>query len=236
MALAAADPDRISVIIPALNEAASLPHTLAALQGLRNRGHEIILVDGGSSDATVDVSRPLVDTLLQAARGRAVQMRAGAEAASGAVFWFLHADTRVPEHADRLINVALQDPDTHWGRFDVQLSERRVSLRLVAALMNIRSRLSGIATGDQGIFVRCSLYAAVGGVPPLPLMEDIALSRALRCHGRPAAIRQRLRSSPRRWEQHGVIRTILLMWGLRLAYFAGVAPSRLARFYQLHQP
>jgi len=233
--VAAADPTRISVIIPALNEAASLPHTLEALQGLRHRGHEVILVDGGSSDATIDVGRPLVDTVLQTARGRAVQMRAGADAASGAVLWFLHADTRAPEQADRLIGRALKDASTQWGRFDVQLCKHRASLRLVAALMNTRSRLSGIATGDQGIFVRRTLYNDIGGFPPLPLMEDIALSRALRRHGRPAAIRQRLRSSPRRWEQHGVIRTILLMWGLRLAYFAGVAPGRLARFYQLHQ-
>jgi rSAM/selenodomain-associated transferase 2 len=236
VAVAAADPVRISVIIPALNEAAGLPHTLAVLQGLRHRGHEVILVDGGSRDATVDVSRPLVDTLLQTAPGRAVQMRAGAQAANGSVFWFLHADTRAPEHADRLIAAALQDGSTRWGRFDVQLSERRVSLRLVAALMNTRSRLSGIATGDQGIFVQRTLYEAAGGFPPLPLMEDIALSRTLRRHGRPAALRQRLRSSARRWEKHGVIRTILLMWSLRLAYFAGVTPDRLARYYQPHLP
>jgi len=236
VAVAAGDPVRISVIVPALNEAASLQTTLAALQGLRHRGHEIILVDGGSSDATISVARPLVDTVLQAARGRAVQLQAGALAASGDVLWFLHADTRAPRHADRLIAAALQDGGTQWGRFDVQLSEHRVALRLVATLMNIRSRLSGIATGDQGIFVRRTLYDAVGGFPPIPLMEDIALSRALRRHGRPAVIMQRLQSSPRRWEQHGIVRTILLMWGLRLAYFAGVAPGRLARFYQPHQP
>jgi rSAM/selenodomain-associated transferase 2 len=234
--VAAADRTRVSVIIPTLNEAVSLPHTLAALQGLRRRGHEVILVDGGSSDATVSVARPLVDTVLEAARGRAVQLQAGAMAASGAVLWFLHADTRAPQQADRLIASALQDAGAGWGRFDVQLSERRMTLRLVAALMNFRSRLSSIATGDQGIFVRRELYAAVGGFPALPLMEDIALSRALRRHGRPAVIRQPLQSSPRRWEQHGVIRTILLMWGLRLAYFAGVNPGRLARFYQPHQP
>jgi rSAM/selenodomain-associated transferase 2 len=236
VAAAAADPARISVIIPALNEAARLPRTLAALQGLRRRGHEVILVDGGSSDATVGVSRPLVDTVLQAARGRAAQMQAGAQAARGAVFWFLHADTRAPAQADRLIETALRDEKKHWGRFDVQLAGHRVSLRLVASLMNTRSRLSGIATGDQGIFVRRTLYEAVGGFPALPLMEDIALSRALRRHGRPATIRQPLRSSARRWEQHGLIRTILLMWGLRLAYFTGVSPERLARFYHPHQP
>ena len=236
MAPAAADPARISVIVPALDEAARLPLTLAVLQGLRQRGHEVILVDGGSGDATVAVSRPLVDTVLQAARGRAVQMRAGADAASGDIFWFLHADTRVPEHADRLIDAALRDTGAQWGHFEVQLSEHRFSLRLVATLMNIRSRLSGIATGDQGIFVRRTLYTTVGGIPPLPLMEDIALSRTLKRHGRPAVIRQRLRSSPRRWEEHGVIRTMLLMWGLRLAYFAGVSPGRLARLYQPHQP
>jgi len=236
VAVAAADHAQISVIIPALNEAAGLQPALAALQGLRRRGHEVILVDGGSIDATVSVARPLVDSVLQTERGRAVQLQAGALAAKGAVLWFLHADTRAPEHADGLISAALQDTGRQWGRFDVQLSERRLTLRLVAALMNIRSRLSGIATGDQGIFVRRTLYDAVGGFPPIPLMEDIALSRALRRHGRPAVIRQRLQTSPRRWEQHGVLSTILLMWGLRLAYFAGVTPGLLARFYRPHQP
>lgn len=235
MAPAAADPTRISVIVPALDEAARLPLTLAVLQGLRQRGHEVILVDGGSGDATVAVSRPLVDTVLQAARGRAVQMRAGADAASGDIFWFLHADTRVPEHADRLIDAALRDTGAQWGHFEVQLSEHRFSLRLVATLMNIRSRLSGIATGDQGIFVTRDRFRQVNGYPQIALMEDVALSRALKASERPACLRPRLTTSARRWQKHGVLRTILLMWLLRLGYTLGISPDTLARHYPAHR-
>ena len=196
------------------------------------QGHEVILVDGGSGDATVALARPLVDQLLTAPAGRALQMNLGAQAARGRVLWFLHADTRVPEHADRLINAALRDTSTQWGHFEVQLSEHRFSLQLVATLMNIRSRLSGIATGDQGIFVERGVFDRLGGFPNQPLMEDIALSRRLRKQGRPVCIRgARLQTSSRRWEKYGTMQTIWLMWRLRLAFALGADPHRLARRY-----
>jgi len=233
---AAAESPQLSVIIPALNEAAAITATLQALQPLRARGHEVIVVDGGSLDPTVDLSRPLADRVISAGAGRATQMRAGAAVATGSVLWFLHADTIAPQDADRLIMEALQYQPTGWGRFDVQLSQTRLLLRCVAWLMNLRSRVSGIATGDQGLFVRVRSYDDVGGFPEIPLMEDVALSRALRRHGRPARIRQPLVSSPRRWLAHGVLRTILRMWALRLAYFLGVSPERLAAYYAPHRP
>jgi rSAM/selenodomain-associated transferase 2 len=162
-------------------------------------------------------------------------MRAGAALAAGSVLWFLHADTTAPPDADRLIMQALQSKRAGWGRFDVQLSQTRLLLKCVAWMMNQRSRLSGIATGDQGLFVTRSLYDAVGGFPEIALMEDIALSRVLRQHGRPAMIHQPLASSPRRWLAHGVLRTILRMWMLRLGYFLGVKPERLAAYYAAHR-
>jgi rSAM/selenodomain-associated transferase 2 len=235
VAAAAAEPRQLSVIIPALNEAVAITTTLQALQPLRARGHEIILVDGGSNDLTVDLGRPLADRVIQTGAGRATQMRAGAALAAGSVLWFLHADTTAPENADRLIMQALQRKRAGWGRFDVQLSKTRPLQRCVGWMMNQRSRLSGIVTGDQGLFVTRDLYDAVGGFPEIALMEDIALSRALRRHGHPVVIQQRLVSSPRRWLAHGVLRTILRMWMLRLGYFLGVKPERLATYYTPHR-
>jgi rSAM/selenodomain-associated transferase 2 len=232
----AADQPKLSVIIPALNEAAAITATLQALQPLRGRGHEVIVVDGGSSDLTIELSRPLTNRVIQARAGRATQMRAGAAVASGSVLWFLHADTVAPADADRLIIQALRHTRAGWGRFDVQLSQTRLLLRCVAWMMNQRSRLSGIATGDQGLFVTRRAYDDTGGFPEIPLMEDIAFSRTLRQRGRPASIRQPLVSSPRRWLAQGALRTILRMWALRLAYFLGVSPERLAAYYSPHQP
>lgn len=222
---------RLSVIIPALDEAAAITGLLDDLAPLRVQGHEVIVVDGGSTDDTARIARPRVDRVLTATHGRAVQMDAGAQAAAGEVLWFLHADTRVPPAAaDCLLQAC--DAGRDWGRFDVRLSGRRWPLRLIEAAMNLRSRLSGIATGDQGIFVRRSLFDAAGGFPAIALMEDIALSRALRRRARPACLRRpRLLTSSRRWERHGIARTILLMWRLRLAYALGASPERLARRY-----
>ena len=222
---------QLSVIIPALNEAGCIRELCAALQPLRSRGHEVILVDGGSDDQTLALGKPLVDIMLSSARGRALQMRAGAAAANGTILWFLHADAGVPDNPDQLILEALEYGCKDWGRFDVSLSDRHIVLRSVAYLMNLRSCISAIATGDQGIFVRRSLYEQVGGIPSLPLMEDIALSRALKKHGRPACIRPRLVTSARRWQQHGITRTILIMWGLRFAYFVGISPDYLVKHY-----
>jgi rSAM/selenodomain-associated transferase 2 len=233
--VAAANTQKLSVIIPALNEAGCIRELCTALQPLRSRGHEVILVDGGSDDQTLALGKPLVDIMLSSARGRALQMRAGAAAANGTILWFLHADAGVPDNPDQLILEALEHGCKDWGRFNVSLSDRHIVLRSVACLMNLRSYISAIATGDQGIFVRRSLYEQVGGIPSLPLMEDIALSRALKKHGRPACIRQRLVTSARRWQQHGITRTILTMWGLRLAYFIGISPRHLAKYYAVNR-
>ena len=223
--------DLISIIIPVLNEATALPACLQALQPLRRQDCELIVVDGGSTDNTVAIARPLADRVLATPTGRAVQMNAGAQAARDGILWFLHGDSLPPPAAAASIRAALAESNHHWGRFDVRLSDNRLMLRIVETLMNHRSRLTGIATGDQGIFVRRHAFAQVGGYPAIPLMEDIALSRALKRLGRPVCLRQRLLTSSRRWEQRGIWKTILLMWRLRLAYFLGTDPARLARLY-----
>jgi rSAM/selenodomain-associated transferase 2 len=235
MAVAAADSLGISVIVPSLNEADGIVDTLQALQEMRVRGLEIIVVDGGSTDDTVAVSSPLADRIIIAATGRARQMQAGAALARGSVLWFLHADSRVPRNADRAIAAALGTGDRHWGRFDVGFPQGDLLLKVVATLMNLRSRLTGIATGDQGIFVTRELFERVNGYPQIPLMEDIALSRRLKRHSRPVCLHDKLITSARRWQTHGTLRTILIMWSLRLAYFLGASPARLAQFYKPHR-
>ncbi len=221
---------RLSVIIPALNEAQHIRETLRLLQPLRQRGHEVIVVDGGSNDDTVKLAIPLADVVLNASPGRAGQMAAGVDASHQPIIWFLHADTRIPADADHEIIHALQD--NGWGRFDVTLSGQHPLLRVVETMMNLRSCLTGIATGDQGIFVSRELYEMIGGMPHQPLMEDVEMSRLLKCHGRPACIKLPLQTSSRRWEEKGILRTILLMWGLRAAYALGVPASRLSALYR----
>jgi len=221
---------RLSIIIPALNECAAIGPTLACLQAARGRGHEVIVVDGGSSDGTPAQCAGQVDRLLIAARGRARQMNAGAARAQGDVLLFLHADTLAPDGVDRLIAAALAH-GPGWGHFDVRLSGRRPLLRLVERLMNLRARLTGIATGDQGLFVPRHWFMSLGGFPDQPLMEDIVFSRRLKRLGRPHCLKHRLLTSSRRWESHGVVRTVLKMWWLRAAFFLGVPATRLARLY-----
>jgi rSAM/selenodomain-associated transferase 2 len=220
----------LSFIVPALNEAGELSSTLQALQQARGRGHEVIVVDGGSEDATPEVAAPLADATLGAPRGRALQMNAGAAQARGDTLVFVHADTRLPAEADLLIEAA-RAASHRWGRFDVRLSGNQPLLRVVERLMNLRSRLTGIATGDQAIFVDATLFRDVGGFPDQPLMEDLALSKTLKRHGRPACLQQRVVTSSRRWEHAGVMRTIVLMWWLRVRYTLGAPAERLARAY-----
>lgn len=222
---------RMSVIVPALNEAALIAQMLQVLAPLRQRGVEVIVVDGGSRDNTPALAAPLADRVVHAPQGRARQMNAGACAAQGEVLWFLHADTVPPPGADGLILAALAQEERAWGFFDVRLSGSGAVLRMVAYLMNRRSRLAGIATGDQGLFVRREVFERAGGFPEIPLMEDIALSRALKKHSRPAHVAQGLVTSSRRWEQRGVWRTIFLMWRLRAAYYFGADPRKLAGLY-----
>jgi rSAM/selenodomain-associated transferase 2 len=217
---------RLSIVIPALNEAQGIAATLEALAPLRARGHEVILVDGGSDDATLEIAAGLADRALAAPRGRARQMNAGARVARGQALVFLHADTRLPADADREIVAALERH--YWGRFDVVIEGHHALLRVIAWAMNARSRLTGIATGDQAIFVRRDAFE---GFPEIALMEDVAFSQAMKRRGRPACLRSRVRTSGRRWEARGVVRTMVLMWRLRLMYFLGASPERLARRY-----
>jgi rSAM/selenodomain-associated transferase 2 len=218
--------------MPALNEAGGIRESLGALQPLRARGHEVIVVDGGSADGTADLAAPLADRVVSSAPGRAVQQNAGAAAALGGILLFLHADTVLPEAADALVLDGLRRSGRGWGRFDVRLTGRQPLLRVVERMIGLRSRLTGIATGDQAIFVRREWFRRAGGFADLPLMEDVAITRALKCLGPPLSLRARVTTSSRRWEQRGIIRTILLMWRLRWAYSRGADPAELARRYR----
>ncbi|WP_425261070.1 TIGR04283 family arsenosugar biosynthesis glycosyltransferase [Rubrivivax sp. RP6-9] len=222
---------QISIVVPALNEAAGIAATLAALAPLRAAGHEVLVVDGGSSDGTPALCAGLADAVLAGPRGRARQMNAGAARAHGAVLLFLHADTRLPAGAADAVQRAVAG-GAPWGRFDVHIEGRPRLLRVVAASMNLRSRWTGIATGDQAIFVQRAAFQAVGGFADQPLMEDIELSRRLRRVGAPACLRERVHTSGRRWEQRGVWRTIWLMWRLRWRYWRGASPEALAQAYR----
>jgi rSAM/selenodomain-associated transferase 2 len=227
----------LSIIVPVLDEAAGIAATLQALAPLRTRGIEVIVVDGGSRDGTPELCHPLADRVLASPAGRARQMNFGAAAARGDVLLFLHADTSLPSAAPRLVTEALASGTESgrfvWGRFDVRIAGRSPWLPMVAALMNARSRWSGIATGDQAIFVRRSVFEAVGGYPEQPLMEDVELSRRLlRATGPPACLRARVHTSGRRWDARGAWRTIFLMWRLRFLYWRGASPERLARLYR----
>ena len=224
--------ERVSIVVPVLNEAEGITATLQALQPLRRDGAELIVVDGGSTDTTLAQCAGLADQLLSSARGRARQMNTGAQAATGTVLLFLHADTRLPDAALNQVRRALASGERDWGRFDVAIEGRSRLFPLIAWMMNWRSRLTGIATGDQAMFVRCTSFDAVGGFVEQPLMEDIELSRRLRRRGRPACLRARVVTSGRRWERDGVWRTVLLMWRLRLLYWLGVSPQRLAQAYR----
>ncbi len=221
---------KISIIVPALNEADGITTVLAGLAPLRNRGHEVVVVDGGSSDNTLELARA-ADRVVPAPRGRASQMNAGAALAQGEVLLFLHADTRLPEDADARILEGLAASGRAWGRFDVRIEGASVCLPVIAFFMNLRSRATGIATGDQAIFVRRDAFERAGRFPPLELMEDIALSRSLKRVSRPLCLADKAVTSGRRWERRGVLRTVLLMGWLRLAFFFGAAPAKLARLY-----
>jgi rSAM/selenodomain-associated transferase 2 len=221
----------LSIIVPALDEAEGIVAALTALKPLRAHGAELIVVDGGSSDRTMEFARPLADQVIAAPRGRGMQMNAGAAAAKSDVLLFLHADTRLPPGADALVLDGLRDSGRQWGRFDVTIEGRHSMLAVVALFMNARSRLTGIATGDQAMFATGAAFAAAGGFPDIALMEDVALSKRLKRIGSPLCLAARVVTSGRRWERRGIVRTIILMWSLRFRYFIGAAPASLARRY-----
>jgi rSAM/selenodomain-associated transferase 2 len=222
---------QFSVIIPVLNESRRIEEFLASLRKqTSNFETEIIVVDGGSDDDTLQRARAHCDHATQSPRGRARQQNVGANIAMGDTLVFLHADTTLPADAFSLIANAL-NPRCAWGRFDVTLDSRDARLRLVATMMNLRSRSTGIATGDQCIFVRRRTFIAIGGFPDQALMEDIEISKRLKRVSSPACLRAKVCTSARRWEKHGIFRTIALMWWLRFAYWLGVSPATLAQWY-----
>jgi rSAM/selenodomain-associated transferase 2 len=220
----------LSIVIPVLNEAVGIEAALTALQPYRARGAEVIVADGGSTDGTPDLARPLCDLSINAPRGRASQMNAGADAAHGDILLFLHADTQLPDQADRLILGGLTRTGGSWGRFDVRFDQGGL-LALVAVTMNWRSRTTGIATGDQAMFMTRAAYDAAGGFPAIALMEDVAMSALLKRIGRSLCLSARVTTSGARWRKYGLLRTILLMWRLRLAFYFSADPAKLARTY-----
>jgi rSAM/selenodomain-associated transferase 2 len=223
-------PSRLSIILPVLDEAGCIAVQLDALAPLRARGAEVIVVDGGSVDGTRALCEGRADAVLAAPRGRARQMNAGAARACGSRLLFLHADTLLPTNADAIIEQALRH--AQWGRFDVRIAGRAWMFPVIASLINLRSRWTGIATGDQAMFLRREGFEQVGGFPDQPLMEDIELSLRLRAVSPPACLREHVTTSGRRWERDGVWRTILLMWQLRWRYWRGTSPDVLAKAYE----
>lgn len=220
-----------SIIIPVLNEAAAIGDVLSHLQGLRQTGHELIVVDGGSKDDTRQRAGPQADRLLQSPAGRARQMNTGAHAAHGKVLVFLHADTLLPDSAMLDIEQAVIAEGRSWGYFSVRLSGKQPMFRLIERMMNMRSCLTGIATGDQVMFIRREVFESSGGFDEIPIMEDIAMSKKLKTYGPPACLRTKVCTSSRRWERHGILRTVFLMWSLRLRYWLGASPDVLVRRY-----
>ncbi len=220
----------LRIVMPVLNEGGTLQSALLALQPMRRRGVELVIVDGGSTDSSWALARALANQVRLSPRGRAAQMNAGAQDCRADMLLFLHADTRLPQDADRLIAKAVASGHL-WGRFDVRIDSPHPMLRVVERLMNLRSRLTGIATGDQAVFVRRDLFEQLGGFADLPLMEDIELSKRLKILGLPACVKTPVVTSARRWQQHGVWRTVVLMWRLRLAYILGTSPHALAQRY-----
>lgn len=222
---------KISIVIPTLNEATTIQKTLVLLQPLRNRGHEIIISDGGSTDGTIKLAAPLADQIICSAKGRASQMNAGAKKTSGDILWFLHADTLIPENPDTIIFNHLQNSSKVWGRFNIRLSGQHLLFRIIEFMMNTRSCITGIATGDQGIFVKRETFEKQDGYANIALMEDIEFSNRFKKISSPVCIKQKLISSSRRWEQNGIVKTVFLMWQLRLAYYFGTSVNKLARKY-----
>lgn len=221
---------KYSVIIPALNEADCLANALERLQAARGRGHEVILADGGSVDATRELAQGRVDQILECDPGRGRQMNRGAEIATGGVYVFLHADTLLSPDFDRILdNLFVSEND--WGRFDIRLSGEQPVFRCIETMMNIRSRLTGIATGDQAIFAGRQIFQEIKGYAELPLMEDLELTARLKKNSPPVCVAEKVISSSRRWEKNGALKTILLMWKLRLRYALGHDPQALARAY-----
>lgn len=222
----------VSIIIPALNEENAIKHLLQQLQVYRQQGHEVIVVDGGSVDQTVPVAESFADKIILSPPGRAVQMNNGANQSHGEILWFLHADTNLNSDSFKTITEAISYSEKVWGRFNIQLSGAHFIFRIIETMMNLRSCLTSIATGDQGIFVKRIAFFQVGGFKEIPLMEDIELSKRLKSLSRCICVKQQLITSSRRWEKNGILKTVLLMWRLRFLYWLGVSEDKLAKQYR----
>ena len=220
----------ISIIIPTLNEEEAIQKLLQQLQAYRQQGHEVIVVDGGSSDETVSISKSLADNIISSEAGRALQMNNGATQSKNKILWFLHADTSLPANVIEVIQKSLTK--NNWGRFNIKLSGSNFLFRIIEKMINLRSCISGIATGDQGIFVKRELFESIGGFSEIPLMEDVELSRKIKKISKPICIKETLTTSSRRWEKKGILQTILLMWRLRFLYWIGVSPDKLSKLYR----
>lgn len=224
---------KISIIVPVLNEEKNLPDVLRQLQSFRHAGHEVIIVDGGSADNSLMLAHEAdaADAIIISRAGRALQMNSGASIASGDVFLFLHADTVLPDDAAQVIS-ALDYRGNFWGHFDIRLSSNKKIFRLIEWFINSRSRLTSIATGDQAIFIERYLFNSTGGFPEIALMEDVAISQLLKKSSKPVCLQQKVITSSRRWQQKGIVATILLMWKLRFYYFIGISPEKLRQLYK----
>ena len=220
----------VSIIIPVLNEENSIKELLQQLQAYRQQGHEVIVVDGGSTDKTITISELLSDKVITSEAGRALQMNNGATQSRHEILWFLHADTIIPENAIEQIQQVLNKSD--WGRFNVKLSGSHILFRIIGTMINIRSCVSGIATGDQGIFVKRKIFESIKGYSNIPLMEDVNLSRKLKKLSKPVCLKDILITSSRRWEENGILATVFLMWKLRFLYWFGVSADKLVVQYK----
>jgi rSAM/selenodomain-associated transferase 2 len=222
---------KISVIIPALNEVEHIKQSLQSVQFLRGNGHEVIVVDGGSDDETCELASNMADQIITLSPGRAIQMNAGAKKATGDIFVFLHADTILPDSAEQQMLFSATDEPYFWGRFKVRLSGKHWLFRIIEFCMNLRTCLTGIVTGDHALFVSKQLFNKIGGFPEIELMEDIVISRKLKKIVNPVCLHGTVLTSSRRWEKHGIIKTVLHMWWLRFKFVLGVDPLTLTRQY-----
>ncbi|MGB0467621.1 MAG: TIGR04283 family arsenosugar biosynthesis glycosyltransferase [Pontibacterium sp.] len=223
---------RLAIVVPVLNEAQTLPDLLNALSHWQQQGCEIVLVDGGSTDYSVELIQAAGFKVVSSASGRARQMNTGAQHTKADLLLFLHADTRLPDNADAIVVRALNNTEQGWGRFDVCITGKAPMLLVIARMINLRSRLTGIATGDQALFFTRTLFERVGGFPDQALMEDIEISARLKKIVQPVCLPDKVKTSGRRWESRGIWKTIFLMWRLRWQYWRGVSAEKIAESYR----
>lgn len=222
----------LSIIIPVLNEEHFLAVNKERLVSLLQEGHEILIVDGGSQDDSVSIARSLGCEVFCTRASRGHQLGYGANRSKNDVLLFLHADTHLPSHTAKMVAQALVGPEQRWGRFDVRFSNPHPVFRVIAWFMNKRSCLTGIVTGDHALFIKRELYFSCGGYRDVPLMEDVELCRRLKKHASPVCLSEEVVTSSRRWEQNGIFKTVIMMWWLRLMFFFGWSPEKLARLYR----